>query len=78
MVTMVVGILVTTITSCSFQFVLCFFSGFLAEHMDLRHFLTVGMMSSGLLTIAFGLGYVWKIHYFAYFVTVQVHLIHMS
>lgn len=49
-----------------------FFSGFLAEHMDLRHFLTVGMISSGLLTIAFGMGYVWKIHYFAYFVTVQI------
>lgn len=49
-----------------------FFSGFVAEHMDLRHFLTVGMISSGLFTIAFGLGYVWKIHNFAYFVTVQV------
>ncbi|XP_073256473.1 glucose-6-phosphate exchanger SLC37A2-like isoform X1 [Porites lutea] len=49
-----------------------FFSGFLAEHMDLRHFLTIGMILSGLLTIAFGMGYVWNIHYFAYFVTVQV------
>ena len=40
--------------------------------MDLRHFLTIGMILSGLLTIAFGMGYVWNIHYFAYFVTVQV------
>ena len=43
--------------------------------MDLRHFLTIGMILSGLLTIAFGMGYVWNIHYFAYFVTVQVPMI---
>lgn len=49
-----------------------FFSGFLAEHMDLRYFLTIGMISSGMLTIAFGLGYFWNIHSFAYFVTVQI------
>ncbi|XP_068685243.1 glucose-6-phosphate exchanger SLC37A2-like isoform X1 [Montipora capricornis] len=49
-----------------------FFSGFVAEHMDLRHFLTIGMISSGMLTIAFGLGYFWNIHSFAYFVTVQI------
>ena len=53
----------------TFSFIL---SGFVAEHMDLRHFLTVGMISSGLLTIAFGMAYEWKIHHFAYFVTVQV------
>lgn len=49
-----------------------FFSGFVAEHMDLRHFLTVGMLSSGLFTALFGMGYFWKLHYFAYFVTIQI------
>ncbi|KAJ7348221.1 hypothetical protein OS493_039438, partial [Desmophyllum pertusum] len=48
-----------------------FFSGFVAEHVDLRHFLTVGMLSSGLCSVLFGLGYFWKLHYFAFFVTVQ-------
>ena len=48
-------------------------SGFVAEHMDLRHFLTVGMLSSGLFTALFGMGYFWKLHYFAYFVTIQVY-----
>ncbi|KAJ7321746.1 hypothetical protein OS493_034133 [Desmophyllum pertusum] len=49
-----------------------FFSGFVAEHVDLRHFLTVGMLSSGLCSVLFGLGYFWKLHYFAFFVTVQI------
>jgi len=49
-----------------------FFSGFVAEHMDLRHFLTLGMLSSGLMSVFFGLGYFWKFHNFAYFVTIQV------
>ena len=48
-------------------------SGFVAEHMDLRHFLTIGMLSSGLFTVLFGMGYFWKLHYFAYFVTIQVY-----
>jgi len=49
-----------------------FFSGFVAEHMDLRHFLTVGMLLSGLMSVFFGLGYFWNLHSFAYFVTIQV------
>jgi len=40
--------------------------------MDLRHFLTLGMLSSGLMSVFFGLGYFWKFHNFAYFVTIQV------
>ena len=48
-------------------------SGFVAEHMDLRHFLTIGMLFSGLFTALFGMGYFWKLHYFAYFVTIQVY-----
>lgn len=49
-----------------------FFSGFVAEHMDLRHFLTVGMLSSGLFTALFGMGYFLKFHSFAYFITIQI------
>lgn len=49
-----------------------FFSGFVAEHMDLRYFLTIGMLLSGLFTALFGMGYFWKLHYFAYFVTIQI------
>ena len=48
-------------------------SGFVAEHMDLRYFLTIGMLSSGLFTALFGMGYFCKLHYFAYFVTIQVY-----
>ena len=40
--------------------------------MDLRHFLTIGMLLSGLMSVFFGLGYFWKLHNFAYFVTIQV------
>lgn len=70
-VSMVMGFLNLISELCS-SFSTSIFSGFLAEHMDLRHFLTVGMLASGLFTIAFGLGYFWHVHYFAYFVTVQV------
>jgi OPA family glycerol-3-phosphate transporter-like MFS transporter 1/2 len=48
------------------------FSGYVAEHMDLRYFLTFGMFTSGIFTILFGLGYFWKIHNIAYFLTIQV------
>ena len=58
--------------TCFFLSFVLFGSGFVAEHMDLRHFLTIGMISSGLMSVLFGLGYFWKIHYFAYFVTVMV------
>lgn len=43
--------------------------------MDLRHFLTVGMLLSGLMSVFFGLGYFWKLHSFAYFVTIQVIIV---
>ena len=43
--------------------------------MDLRHFLTIGMLSSGLMSVFFGLGYFWKFHNFAYFVTIQVIIV---
>ncbi|XP_033098005.1 glucose-6-phosphate exchanger SLC37A2-like [Anneissia japonica] len=49
-----------------------FFSGQVAERMNLRYFLTAGMFLSGLFTALFGLGYFWHIHSYAYFVFVQV------
>lgn len=52
--------------------VLCF-SGYLAEHMDLRIFLTGGMLISGIFTILFGMGYFWKVHSLAFFLTMQVN-----
>ena len=58
-----------------FDIVFFFCSGFVAEHMDLRHFLTLGMLSSGLMSVFFGLGYFWNFHKFAYFVTIQVLIV---
>ena len=49
-----------------------FFSGHLGDNTDLRLFLTVGMLGSGLFTALFGMGMFWKIHSFWYFVAVQI------
>ncbi|XP_067928846.1 glucose-6-phosphate exchanger SLC37A2-like isoform X2 [Watersipora subatra] len=49
-----------------------FFSGHIAERMNLRYFLSSGMMLSGLLTMAFGFGYSWNIHSLVYFIIVQI------
>ncbi|XP_019620956.1 PREDICTED: glucose-6-phosphate exchanger SLC37A2-like isoform X9 [Branchiostoma belcheri] len=48
-----------------------FFSGHIAERSNLRYFLVLGMLSSGLMTALFGLGYYWNIHTVAFFVIVQ-------
>ncbi|XP_066265291.1 glucose-6-phosphate exchanger SLC37A2-like isoform X3 [Branchiostoma lanceolatum] len=48
-----------------------FFSGHIAERSNLRYFLVLGMLSSGLMTALFGLGYYWNIHTLAFFVIVQ-------
>jgi OPA family glycerol-3-phosphate transporter-like MFS transporter 1/2 len=47
-------------------------SGYIAEHMDIRFFLTGGMILSGTFSILFGLGYFLKIHSLAFFIIVQV------
>jgi OPA family glycerol-3-phosphate transporter-like MFS transporter 1/2 len=39
-----------------------FFSGHLGDTLDLRIFLTWGMIGSGLLTCLFGMGYFWDVH----------------
>ena len=49
-----------------------FVSGLVAERVDLRLFLSVGMLASGLLTIMFGAGYFWSVHTIWYLVIIQI------
>ena len=49
------------------------FSGHLAEGMNLRLFLALGMGASGLTTIMFGLGYFFNVHVFSYYLIAQVY-----
>ncbi|XP_022736277.1 putative glycerol-3-phosphate transporter 1 isoform X2 [Durio zibethinus] len=48
-----------------------YFSGHLGDRLNLRIFLTVGMVGTGLFTSLFGVGYWAKIHSFYYFLVVQ-------
>lgn len=49
-----------------------FFSGHLGDRMNLRIFLTIGMLGTGLFTSLFGAGYWLNIHSFYYFLVVQM------
>lgn len=49
-----------------------FFSGHLAERMNLRHFLTFGMIGTGIFTALFGYGRYWDIHALWFYIIVQV------
>ena len=49
-----------------------FWSGLLAERMDLRYFLSLGMILSGFFTFLFGLAYFANIHSLAFFIVIQV------
>ena len=49
-----------------------YFSGHLGDRLDLRIFLTVGMVGTGLFTSLFGIGYWGNIHSFYYFLIVQM------
>ena len=49
-----------------------FFSGHIGDSMDLRVFLTYGMVGSGLFVCAFGFGQAWEQHALAYYVFVQI------
>ncbi|XAR66135.1 Glycerol-3-phosphate-transporting ATPase [Bertholletia excelsa] len=49
-----------------------YFSGQLGDRMDLRIFLTVGMVGTGVFTSLFGLGYWGNIHVFYYYLIVQM------
>ncbi|XP_058834501.1 glucose-6-phosphate exchanger SLC37A2 isoform X2 [Topomyia yanbarensis] len=48
-----------------------FFSGFIAERVSLRYFLSLGMLFSGIFCYLFGVAKVYDIHSMAYFVFVQ-------
>ncbi|KAM7264365.1 hypothetical protein ACFE04_002048 [Oxalis oulophora] len=48
-----------------------FFAGHVGDRINLRLFLVFGMVSSGVLTIVFGLGYWLSVHSFGFYVTVQ-------
>ncbi|XP_013384471.1 glucose-6-phosphate exchanger SLC37A2 isoform X1 [Lingula anatina] len=49
-----------------------FISGHVAERMNLRYFLSVGMILTGILTALFGMGYFWNIHLLIFYLTVQI------
>ncbi|GAV79121.1 MFS_1 domain-containing protein [Cephalotus follicularis] len=49
-----------------------YFSGHLGDRMNLRIFLTIGMVGSGLFTSLFGVAYWANIHSFCYFLVVQM------
>lgn len=49
-----------------------FFSGHLGDRLDLRIFLTVGMVGTGLFTSLYGVGYWGNVHSFYYYLVVQM------
>ncbi|PIN20312.1 Permease of the major facilitator superfamily [Handroanthus impetiginosus] len=49
-----------------------YFSGHVGDTVDLRIFLTIGMVGSGIFVILFGLGYFLDLHSFGVFVVIQV------
>ncbi|GJR17441.1 putative glycerol-3-phosphate transporter 1 [Tanacetum coccineum] len=49
-----------------------FFSGHIGDRMNLRIFLTIGMVGTGLFTSLFGIGYWANIHVFYYYLVVQM------
>ncbi|XP_074281853.1 putative glycerol-3-phosphate transporter 1 [Silene latifolia] len=49
-----------------------FFSGHIGDRMNLRVFLTIGMLGTGLFTALFGFGYWFNIHNFYYYLIVQM------
>jgi len=55
----------------AYAFAMLFVTGVVAERMNLRYYLTLGMLSSGLFTFLFGLAYSTGIKSIYYFVTVQ-------
>uniref|UniRef100_A0A8C4DCV6 Solute carrier family 37 member 1 n=1 Tax=Dicentrarchus labrax TaxID=13489 RepID=A0A8C4DCV6_DICLA len=49
-----------------------YLSGIIGERLPIRLYLTVGMLTSGLFTCLFGLGYVYNIHSLGFYIFVQV------
>jgi len=67
----------TVIGTCDFAFLASysvgmFFSGHIGDRMDLRKFLTFGMLMSGFWVSMFGMGYYWNVHSVWYYVAVQM------
>lgn len=56
----------------SFYSIGMYFAGHIGDSIDLRLFLVSGMFGSGILTILFGLGYWFDVHFLGYFMIVQV------
>ncbi|CAI8027708.1 Putative glycerol-3-phosphate transporter 5 [Geodia barretti] len=49
-----------------------FFSGIIADRVNLRYFLTMGMLGSAIATMLLGVPYYAGIHLYAYFILVQI------
>lgn len=47
-------------------------AGHLGDRLDLRLFLTTGMIGSGIFVALFGMGYFWNIHAFGFFLLMQM------
>ncbi|KAL3649723.1 hypothetical protein CASFOL_006126 [Castilleja foliolosa] len=47
-------------------------AGHLGDKLDLRLFLTTGMVGSGIFVALFGMGYFWDIHNFAFYLVMQM------
>ncbi|KNA09748.1 hypothetical protein SOVF_150790 [Spinacia oleracea] len=47
-------------------------AGHLGDSLDLRLFLTTGMIGSGIFVVLFGMGYFWNIHAFWFFLVMQM------
>lgn len=51
-------------------------SGIFGERLPLRYYLSFGMLTSGLFTCLFGLGYYWEIHSLLFYAFIQVEMQH--
>lgn len=49
-----------------------YFAGHLGDRLDLRWFLSVGMVGSGFFVCLFGMGRYWNIHFLSYYLFVQM------
>ncbi|XP_042565390.1 glucose-6-phosphate exchanger SLC37A1 isoform X2 [Clupea harengus] len=49
-----------------------YLSGIIGERLPIRLYLTVGMVTSGLFTCLFGLGYIYNIHSLGFYIFIQV------
>ncbi|MEQ2203235.1 hypothetical protein XENOCAPTIV_027215, partial [Xenoophorus captivus] len=52
--------------------IFCVSSGIFGERLPLRYYLSFGMLTSGLFTCLFGLGYYWNIHSLGYYAFIQL------